>query len=242
VVVHQWWGEMTARGNAKLVSMTRKPSDADDSSVPASGQGLLRQVAHDLRQPVAAILALASAAEAEPDVPVPVLRRLDQISEEASWLFRVIGDLLAETEGEQGTEPVAINALLRDVVDSERLTFAGQIELRQPAGELRHVLAVGTRLRRALANVLANATRAAGPDGQVELAACSSGNAEIIEIADDGPGFGQVGQVHGIGLQITRQILAECGGRIEIDRSASGPTVVRLTLPLLSCGHGTGGR
>jgi signal transduction histidine kinase len=222
--------------------MTKEPSDRDGSSVPAAGQGLLRQVAHDLRQPVAAILALASAAESEPDVPMPVLRRLDQISEEASWIFRVIGDLLAEADGAQPAEPVAVNALLREVVDSERLTFSGQIELHLQAGEPRHVLAVGTRLRRALANVLANATRAAGPDGQVELVARASGGTVVIEVADDGPGFGQVGQVHGIGLQITRQILAEHGGRMETEQPSAGRTVVRLTLPSLSCGRGAGGR
>jgi signal transduction histidine kinase len=231
---------MTARGNAKLVSMTKRSSGVDNSPDPASEQGLLRQVAHDLRQPVAAILALAAAAESVPDVPVPVLRRLDQISEEAGWIFKVIGELLAD--GGQGTEPVAIDALIRDVVDSERLTFPGQIRLWQPAGDVRYVTAASTRLRRALANVLANATRAAGPQGHVELVVRSHGNTQIIEIIDDGPGFGQVGQVHGIGLQITRQILADCGGRMEIERRAPDRTVVRLWLPLLSRDHGAGGR
>jgi K+-sensing histidine kinase KdpD len=179
---------MTARGNAKLVSMTKRSSGVDNSPDPASEQGLLRQVAHDLRQPVAAILALAAAAESVPDVPVPVLRRLDQISEEAGWIFKVIGELLAD--GGQGTEPVAIDALIRDVVDSERLTFPGQIRLWQPAGDVRYVTAASTRLRRALANVLANATRAAGPQGHVELVVRSHGNTQIIEIIDDGPASG----------------------------------------------------
>jgi signal transduction histidine kinase len=235
------WGEMTARVKTNLVSVTSTPRPLEtDNSDSSEEPGPLQQVAHDLRQPVAAILALASAAESEADVPAPVLRRLEQISEEASWIFKVIGDLLAEASGEHGSEPVAIAPLLREVVASERLTFAGEIVIEQQDGELRHVMAVATRLRRALANVLSNATRAAGPDGRVELSVCQRGDAEIIEIADDGPGFGQVGPVHGIGLQITRQIVAECGGRMEIDRLASGRTVVRLLLPLLSCGHRAG--
>jgi len=240
------WGDMTARvkntviSKNTVVSMTRIPLDTDNPDILPQAPGLLQQVAHDLRQPVAAILALAAAAESEADVPAPVLRRLEQISEEASWIFRVIGDLLAEASGEQGTEPVAIAPLLREVVASERLTFSGEIELQQQDGQLRHVMAVGTRLRRALANVLSNATRATGPGGRVEVIARSRGDAEIIEIADDGPGFGRVGPVHGIGLQITRQILAECGGRMEVERLASGQTVVRLVLPLLSCGHRAG--
>jgi len=222
--------------------MVRIPIDTDNPGAVPQGPGRLQQLAHDLRQPVAAILALASAAESEADVPAPVLRRLEQISEEASWIFRVIGDLLTEAGGDCGAEPVAIAPLLSEVVASERLTFLGQLDLRQDDGELRHVVAVGTRLRRALANVLSNATRAAGPSGHVELVARSRGDAEIVEISDDGPGFGRVGHVYGIGLQITRQILAECGGRLEIERLAGSRTVVRLVLPLLSSGHRAGGR
>lgn len=202
---------------------------------------LLQQVAHDLRQPVAAILALASAAQAEANVPASVLRYVEQISAEGGWILKVIGDLV-EASGAQGAEPLAIGALLCDVVASERLTFTGHIELRQQDGELRYVLAASTRLRRALANVLSNATRAAGPGGCVELTAHSRGDAEIIEIADDGPGFGEVGQMHGIGLHITREILAECGGWMEIERLPCARTVVRLVLPLLNCGHRAGGR
>lgn len=222
--------------------ITNKLNNSHAPGFREQGSRPLQQVAHDLRQPVAAILALASAAQSEPNVPASVLRYMEQISAEAGWILKVIGDLLIEASGAQGAEPLAIGALLRDVVASERLTFTGRIELRQQDGELRYVLAASTRLRRALANVLANATRAAGPGGCVELTAHSRGDAEIIEIADDGPGFGAVGQMHGIGLDITREFLAECGGRMEVERLACARTVVRLVLPLLDCGHRSGGR
>ena len=103
-------------------------------------------------------------------------------------------------------------------------------------------MAAGTRLRRALANVLANATRAAGPDGHVKLIERAAGNAELIEIIDDGPGFGSMaaGNTIGIGLQITEQILAECSGRMEIERLASGQTLVRLLLPVMADGRVAG--
>jgi signal transduction histidine kinase len=50
----------------------------------------LRQLAHDLRQPVAAILALAAAAAADAQASQDVLLRLRQIADEASWVSTAI--------------------------------------------------------------------------------------------------------------------------------------------------------
>src|SRR6266481_1210950 len=76
-------GDM-ARGGAR---------QAVDSSSTARGNltnaqqrpGTVRQAAHDLRQPVAAVLALASAALADEPVPDRVKQRLAQIITEAHW-------------------------------------------------------------------------------------------------------------------------------------------------------------
>jgi signal transduction histidine kinase len=104
-------------------------------------------------------------------------------------------------------------------------------------------MAVGTRLRRALANVLANATRAAGPNGHVQVTEQVQGNTELVEVVDDGPGFGSMAAGHrtGIGLQITGQMLAECGGRMEVKRLPSAQTRVRLFLPVMPDGRAGGG-
>jgi len=198
--------------------------------------GTVRQAAHDLRQPVAAVLALASAALADELPPDRVRRRLEQIVTEAHWLSKIIHDMLAEPGVPPGAEAVEIMTLVRDTVNSEQLTYAPQIIVHQPDREPRYVMAVGTRLRRALANVLANATRAAGPDGHVKLIERAAGNTELIEVIDDGPGFGSiaVGDRTGIGLQITGQMLAELGGRMEVERLSSGQTLVRLLLPVMT--------
>ena len=151
--------------------------------------------------------------------------------------------MLAEPGIPSSTEAVDIAALVRDTVKSEQLICAAQISLQQPDQGPRYLMAVGTRLRRALANILANATRAAGPDGHVKLTERTAGNTELIEVMDDGPGFGSMAAGHrtGIGLQITGQMLAECGGRIELERLPSGQTLVRLSLPVMPDTHVAGG-
>jgi signal transduction histidine kinase len=217
----------TARGN--LTNGQQRP-------------GTVQQAAHDLRQPVAAVLALASAALAGEPVPDRVEHRLDQIM--THWLSKIINDMLAEPGVPPSAEAVDIVSLVRHTVRSEQLICAAQISLQQSDQEPRYLMAAGTRLRRALANVLANATRAAGPDGHVKLVERAAGNAELIEVIDDGPGFGSMaaGSRTGIGLQITGQMLAECGGRMEVERLSSGETLVRMLLPVMADGPMADGR
>jgi signal transduction histidine kinase len=192
-----------------------------------------------LRQPVAAVLALASAALSEESAPARVQQRLELIVTEAHWLSKIINDMLVEPGIPPSEEAVEISALVRDTVKSEQLICAAQISLQQPDQGPRYLMAVGTRLRRALANVLANATRAAGPDGHVQVTEQAQGNTELVEVVDDGPGFGSMAAGHrtGIGLQITGQMLAECGGRMEVERLPSAQTLVRLLLPVMPDGR-----
>lgn len=58
-----------------------------------TAQGLC-EVCHDMRQPVAGLLALAAAALADPDVPASVRARLQEIVQQAEWLADTIQDLL----------------------------------------------------------------------------------------------------------------------------------------------------
>jgi signal transduction histidine kinase len=228
--------ERGAMGQAVDSASTARGDLTDAQQRP----GTVQQAAHDLRQPVAAVRALASAALADERVTGGVQQCLEQIIAEAHWLSKIINDMLAEPGVPPGPETVDITMLVRDAVRSEQLT--AQISLQQPEQGPRYLMAVGTRLRRALANILANATRAAGPDGHVKLTERAAGNAELIEVIDDGPGFGSmaVGNGTGIGLLITGQMLAECGGRMEVERLASGQTLVRVLLPVIADGSVAG--
>jgi signal transduction histidine kinase len=224
-------------------SVDSAPTARQDLAGEGQSPGTVRQAAHDLRQPVAAVLALASSALSDESATELVQQRLEQIVTEAHWLSKIINDMLAEPSSPPSAEAVDIGALVRDTVESEQLICTTQISLQQPDQGLRYLMAVGTRLRRALANVLANATRAAGPDGHVQVTEQAQGNTELVEVVDDGPGFGSMaaGQRTGIGLQITGQMLAECGGRMEVERLPSAQTLVRIFLPVMPEGRAGGG-
>jgi signal transduction histidine kinase len=209
----------------------------------ADKDGIVRKLAHDLRQPLAAIRALAAAAAADVDASDPVLQRLAQISDQTSWISAAIDDALKPAAGiRPAQQPVFVRALARAVVGTERLTYRGRISFDDRSSDDRYVIATATRLRRAVANVLANATRAAGPLGEVRVAVIADGGLEIVEISDNGPGFGRLGREHGIGLQVTRSVLKETGGWLETERPPGGLTVVRLNLPVAGMRHQAGAR
>lgn len=119
----------------------------------------------------AQVLAVASAALADPRLPDRVRCCLEQIEAQAQWISKIIEDMLAGPTAGPGAEPVDIARLVRDAVDSGQLTCTQLIGLYQPDQAPRCVMAAKTRLRQAVANVLANATHAAGPHRHVQLTA-----------------------------------------------------------------------
>jgi hypothetical protein len=66
-------------------------AEAEDAADADRG---LREACHDMRQPVAGVLALADAALAEPGLPGVARLRLEQIIKQAEWLADMIQDWL----------------------------------------------------------------------------------------------------------------------------------------------------
>jgi signal transduction histidine kinase len=87
-------------------------------------------------------------------------------------------------------------------------------------------------LRRAVTNVLDNATRAAGESGHVKVRVDSLPGESLVEIADDGEGFGQIPTVTGEGLSIVDKALRACHGRLEISSGPGPGTTVRMLIPV----------
>ena len=60
----------------------------------------LREVCHDIRQPIAGVLALAGAALVEADLPEGARSRLEQIVELAEWQSELVENWLEITAGD----------------------------------------------------------------------------------------------------------------------------------------------
>src|SRR5205823_1171943 len=83
----------------------------------------LRETFHDLRQPVANMMALAAAALTEEDLPAAAQNRLKQITEQAEWLSDMIHNCLTQQQQQQQQqeEPYEIGKPRRDLADMARV-------------------------------------------------------------------------------------------------------------------------
>lgn len=192
----------------------------------ATAQDGFRELCHDAKQSIATIMLLASAGEAEVDDRDQVLRRLNQIAKQTRWMASLLDDVL-DSADDLGLVDVA-----HELEQTVRIATAGFVgTLRVLTSEPVHAVASPVRLRRALANLLNNAVRAAGQTGAVQVRVVSRGRSVVVDVEDDGPGFGRLPTEHGIGLAATRRTVESFGGSLATGASSLGGALVRVTLP-----------
>jgi two-component system sensor histidine kinase KdpD len=218
-------------------------------------RALLNSVSHDLRTPLASILASA-ASLLDPQVELDEPERkqfLNTIEEEANRLARLVRNLLDMSRIEAGAvDPRLAEVWLPDVVQPAvqrvRQTPSEQIIAVDVPEALPSVMVDPVRLEQVLANVLDNARRYAG-DGLVMVHARHHGSAVELRVVDHGPGIpdaerervfshfyrldspSRAGGGTGLGLAICRGLLEAMGGRIWVETAPGGGAAFVIHLP-----------
>lgn len=188
----------------------------------------MRELCHDLRHPVATIAAFLAAAQVESDLSPTLRRRFEQISEEVRSIFELCRQVLGETRW----GPVRLDLLVAEAVEGVLLTSASSVE---SACEPAVVRGDAAALRRAVWNLIDNATRAAGDDGRVRVEVRThDGDTVVVCVTDSGGGFGWAGAgVAGLGLGIASRVAREHDGRLTVGRASElGGAAVTIVLPL----------
>ncbi len=206
-------------------------------------------VAHDVRNPLNAIKLLSShARDALSGEDQGAARVLDTIGQEVSRLEDIVSGFLSlARESAITPEPHRVDDVLEDCLrliqkDAEQRGVRLQAEIR--AGDVTLDLDA-KQMSRAVLNVLLNALEAAGPGGRVRLFSRVTAEACEIEIRDDGPGLDEEAAERvfepyfttkpggtGLGLSLTRGIVEEHGGRINLSSSEGQGCQVLIVLPL----------
>lgn len=213
---------------------------------------LTSMIVHDLKGPLAGILAVTQLARrrgADPAAEKPFA----QIQRSAQDLMRMIENLLEIDQMQEGRlelrlEPVDVGALLADCAAEYRaageivgITLATAVEPPVPV-----VMADRWLVRRVLNNLVVNAIRHSGAT-RIELAACvRNGNLEI-RVHDTGRGIplaehaalfersrrqrGSHREDTGLGLVFCKMALERMGGTIAIESTPGGGTTFVLSLP-----------
>lgn len=213
----------TVGAEARPPEVNRPP---EASRPPGELVSAVRELHHDLRQPVATIQALVAAAERQPGVPDQVLACLERIAEQSQLVLALCRHVLEQPDE---VRPTPLGHLASEVAESCRTASGCTIDV-----DADRVVAVvdEVALRRVVQNLVENAIRAAGPSGRVRLRVRRDGNTARISVADSGPGFRAGLTGAGRGLSIVDELVRRHGGAVEFGASDEmGGADVSVILP-----------
>jgi PAS domain S-box-containing protein len=188
-------------GGAKLLTVIlrditeRKRVEAAQREADRRKDAFLAMLGHELRNPLAAIV---SGLEVQrlADLPEEVAAMHEMMARQAAHLARLVDDLLDVSRITRGTialrrERLDLAAAVQEVVAAQRPQMregGPRIAIRMPPEPLR-VDADAVRLAQILTNLLRNAVKFTGEDGDIEIGLSREGNTALIALRDNGIGI-----------------------------------------------------
>jgi signal transduction histidine kinase len=214
-------------------------------------------VSHELRGPMAAVLAAAHALEARSNDLTAEQRDslLAIVVGETKRLVSLVDDIADTSRLEAGTFSYRFAAvdpaeLVAHAVAAARLTQQEVPVVATVAGTLPSIRADEARLRQVLGNLIDNAVKYSPEGGEVEVRAAVSDGGVTVSVRDSGPGIPLEDQARifekfervespgsskpgtGLGLFIARSIAEAHGGTLEVNSVPPEGATFVLTLPV----------
>ncbi|MGN6333793.1 MAG: sensor histidine kinase [Motilibacteraceae bacterium] len=218
----------------------------------AAQRRIVDDASHELRTPLAIIRANVDAVLAADDAtPAERARAAEVVGRACERMSRLVDDLLATARraGGRFVEPeLDLGAVAREALEEVR-PLAPDAVLR--SGLADGVVVTGDRdaLRRAVANLLSNATRYSPAGREVLCASGRLGDWAWVAVRDEGPGIAREHQARlferffrveghgasghaGLGLAIVRQIVESHGGAVAVHSEPGRGATFVLWLPV----------
>ena len=215
----------------------------------AVGQ-LVSGVAHEVNNPLTAILGFADLLMENPELPESARKDMRVILQEAQRTKQIVQNLLSfARQMPPQRKALQLNPILRRTVQLRSYDFQshGVEVLEHLDQELPSVIGDSHQLQQVFLNILNNAYDAVGETGRaarIEIATKRVGNSVEVSFRDNGPGIShpdrifdpffttkEVGKGTGLGLSICYGIVREHGGEILCQNNTAGEGatfVVRL--------------
>ena len=247
--------ERRKRNDAELEARHRMTELAHVNRQATAGE-LSSSIAHELNQPLGAILTNAETAELILDSPSPDLNEIKEILADirrddlrASEVIHRMRSLLKRMPFE--TRDIDLNETMRETFEllSAQASARDIVLSLQASPEALHVKGDPVQLQQVILNLIVNSMDAMGatPDGRTVIGRTEMNGESlaVISISDSGPGIppDKLNEVFdpffttkkkgmGIGLSIARTIVQAHKGRIWAENQTGGGAVFRLSLPL----------
>jgi two-component system sensor histidine kinase KdpD len=218
---------------------------------------LLNAVSHDLRTPLASIIASAGSLQ-QTEVNWTDEERLgfaEAIEQQAQRLDRLVGNLLDLSRMESGSlKPEKgwydLSALIGEVLGRLQAMLAQHAVSLDLPDDLPPVSLDYIEIDEVLTNLLENATKYTPPGTEITVSAREVGPEVLVEVADHGPGLpaealkrifdpfvridGSKARGTGLGLAVARGLIEAHSGRIWAENRPGGGAKFVFTLPLVA--------
>ena len=220
----------------------------------AVGQ-LVSGVAHEINNPLQAILGFAELLQMQHNVPESVKTDLVLIQKESARACAIIRNLaMFARQQTSDAEAVAFVDVIKSVAElRQRRLESENIELRIEDNSKRHVRAVLAELQQVVLNFVVNAEQAIilskRQPGRITVRTRDEGDRVILEVEDTGPGVSPEdeaklfqpffttkppGQGTGLGLSVSYGIIDSLGGRIGYRSAPTGGAIFYFDLPAVA--------
>lgn len=220
-------------------------------------RNLLFDTSHELKTPLTSIRLITDGicgSEADA-LPEATRESLYQLNGQVSRMERLVKDLLGLSALEATPliegKPVHLDELMSGLLmDYQIMADSRDIQLQSEITDHLEVMGDEEKLRRAFSNLLDNAIKYNEEGGRVMVRALSASDEATITVANTGQGvpadaiaklFDQFYRVEksrsihhggsGLGLTMVKRIIELHGGRVTLESSPKGQTVVTVVLP-----------
>lgn len=238
-----------AAAPAARATAAREPQEAEEAEEIEVAERLGAEVAHELKNPIAAVKALAQLGLRSP-AETRSHPRLRLIEREVGRMQEILQRYLsaARRPGVR-LERIELGPLVSDVLLALSAT-ACEAEVRLSSQGSATIEADRRRLEGALLNLVSNAIEATPPGGAVVVELRQAGDGAEIAVRDTGRGmptetlsrlgtpfFTTRDEGTGLGVALARAVFADHGGWLRYESEQGRGTTVRARLP----GHGARG-
>ncbi|MDN3311640.1 PAS domain-containing sensor histidine kinase [Microbacterium oryzae] len=217
-------------------------------------QSMARAVSHELRSPLTAVLGHADLLLERNDLPASAREQLSTIENAAERMERLIARILQDPGRDPADEHTVVD--LAAIASASVSAFgpaalsSGVRVVRPTDDDSAVIVGDAFRLRQVVDNVVGNAVKYTPRGGTVTVEVSSTAEEVAVSVADTGIGIPEDELSHifdqyfrassardagipgtGLGMGISREIVTEHGGVLELDSALGYGTTVTIRLP-----------
>ena len=239
VVVVGFIGRLTSAIRARDAALARVQAQRLRQNRIVALANQAASAAHELGTPLGTVKIITSELLTRDDLPDEVLEDIDVIEQQVDRCTETLQSLTERGGSARafGSKVATFDMWLRDLLQRWHDMSPHAILKCDKLSPTGSQIIADDSLERAIHNLLTNAANAA-PDTPVVVTATLERSDAIIEIADQGPGFGIATKTPGpyggmgVGLDIARAAIDHHGGRVSFRQRPGGGTISSIRLPL----------